>query len=434
MTQGCEHENIRTSAQVTIGTVVYFMVKKATPKRKITKRSSSTSKSTRGLLRGYKPNKRLLIPLIIGFLVLGLYIVFRSFAATPQQTYNSWGWPTTKTGSVKGFTSFEHTLTIESVAPNAPYFWSHQFGFEGGDGGYIGLQSNGSRVNGTVGKTAVFSIFSSGIAGLPASSCSVEQAGFDGYNTSGTSCRIPFEWSAGTPYVLKVSRLAQDSTGSWWVGTINGQEIARIKVPLAWSGLRSSSIMWTEYFGARPNNCKDIPYSRVRFSQPIANGNIQPTGGSPSLSTGTDCTNSKMTQVGTSWIHEVGTSTSVTPAPTPGPTGCKTTGMRCSTPAPTPTPAPAPNPQKAPYCNLSITKSGTRFTATWLTKNVPAGADWGVLLSRPGGNVAKLPVSGSATIVPPAGGATYTVIVYDKSASASGAQSSWKTACASKTP
>ena len=403
------------------------MVNKFNPKRRVIKRSPGKSSKPVPLLKRHGPNMWLVIPFILGFVILGVYIIFRSLAATPQGTYSSWKWLAAKgSGPTSGFTSLEHSLTIESVAVNAPYFWSHQFGFEGGDGGYIGLQSNGRRVNGTIGKTAVFSIFSSGIAGLPAASCSVEQAGFDGYNKSGTSCRIPFEWSVGSTYNLKVALLAQDNSGSWWAGTINGQEIARIRVPRAWHGLRPSSIMWTEYFGPKPNTCKDIPYSRVRFSQPVANGTIRPVGGSPSVSTGTDCKNSKVSAVGAGWIHEVGTSTVAQPAQPPISTNCKTNGTPC--------PLPVSNSQKAPYCNLAIAKNGTRFTATWRTKNVPSGVSWGVLLSRPGGHVAKLSLSGTAVIVPPDGGAIYTVIVYDKRASASGAQNSWKTACALKTP
>ena len=93
-----------------------------------------------------------------------------------------------------------------------------------------------------------------------------------------------------------------------------------------------------------------------------------------------------------------------------------------------------PPPATQVSCSLNITKSGTSYTASWETQNIPSGANWGATLSRPGGNVSFQPTTGSAGIVPPAGTTTYTVIIYDKAVSSTAAQNSWKTSCARAVP
>lgn len=87
-------------------------------------------------------------------------------------------------------------------------------------------------------------------------------------------------------------------------------------------------------------------------------------------------------------------------------------------------------PGATPTCSLSIAKTGTTYTASWSTTNVPSGANWGTMLSRPGGNVSFQPTAGTAVIAPPTGTTTYTSIVFDKNISSTGAQNSWKTSCA----
>ena len=61
---------------------------------------------------------------------------------------------------VSGFYNFDVLLTIE-VDPGvqSAYYWAHQFGFKNGDGGYMGLQTNGFMQGEWVGKMAIFSIW-----------------------------------------------------------------------------------------------------------------------------------------------------------------------------------------------------------------------------------------------------------------------------------
>lgn len=261
-----------------------------------------------------KRPRRGLIWVFVGLSVLaGIMIIYRLLAATPQGVYTQWIWP----NEPKGFTSMSHRLKIEANNPATKFFWAHQFKIIGGDGGYIGLQSSGNRVNGTVGKTAVFSIFSSGLAGT-SGNCIVQQAGFDGYNTSGTSCRIPYEWEIGKIYQMKVAQTRSDATGKWWTAYVIDSStgiktfIADIKVPTTWQGI-NISLNWTEYFGPKLTTCDDLPYSRVRFYTPLVNdGSVAPTGKLNTLSSTSDCKSSSITNTPEGVIQTMGKESPVT--------------------------------------------------------------------------------------------------------------------------
>lgn len=296
----------------------------ASTKNKKTKRSKQSSKTISRLLRWLRNPKRAAAAIfVVAFAGIGLYMLLGASAITPHQTYTNWNW----SPPAEGFNSLKHQLTIDAVTPNAPYFWSHQFQFIGGDGGYIGLQSQGNRVNGSVGKTAIFSVFGAGLAATPGN-CVVEQAGFDGYNTSGSSCRIPYEWVQGRAYRLRTVKQTADSSGTWWAGyvqdTSTGAEtlIGQIKLPPSWKGHGAWSVMWTEYFGAKPATCADLPYSKVRFTKPWANaGTIRPVSTSNYLTETSECKSSTITNGVDEVTHQMGNQNLAgTPTPTPSPT------------------------------------------------------------------------------------------------------------------
>lgn len=275
-------------------------------------RSTKTNKS-QGLKNRFsslkKTNKLLALLFVLATVVVGIVIIVRAFAASSQGTYSNWFWSYTPAG---GYYSLEHNVTINQADPAAKYFWSHQFKFFGGDGGYMGLQSMGNRVaDGSQGKTAVFSIFSSGIEATPGN-CVVEKAGFDGYQNSGSSCRIAYDWIQGRTYHLKTIISGSDSTGVWWTGSVTDNTtgvqttIGRIKVPTTWKGIGDVSVMWTEYFGPQVDNCATLPYSKVTFGTPVVNGNKKPAGQTNVLGTTSGCNNSKITNVSGGVVQEAG--------------------------------------------------------------------------------------------------------------------------------
>jgi hypothetical protein len=168
----------------------------------------------------------------------------RESPPTPRSIYTEWWWPPSPTiyrTMSGGYRSFEHVIVPEvDPGSRAPYLWAHEFSFLGGEGGYLGLESEGA---------AVFSI--------------------EGAST----CRIPCPWEVGRAYGLQV----WTEGGGWWSAAVREGEgpqslIGRIQVPEGWRRLASTSTMSTEYRGGPLARCADLPPSRVTFSAPTADG------------------------------------------------------------------------------------------------------------------------------------------------------------------
>lgn len=220
-------------------------------------------------------------------------------AVTPGgMAYAWWGWPAPPVGGGHtGWFNRDVNLTVETdPGTAAALFWSHQFHFQGGDGGYIGLQTNG-YVNGQwVGKAAVFSIWQAlgAVAGSPGSAC----ATFGGEGT-GWSCRIPYDWQPGRTYRLRIwEYCCAETPGApeWWTGTVTdtttGAEtfLGRIQVPGAWDWIDGvNSGTWVEYYGS-VSTCDDIPHSVARFDAMRANaGTVAPTSSTTTLGDAPRC-------------------------------------------------------------------------------------------------------------------------------------------------
>ena len=170
----------------------------------------------------------------------------------------------------------------------------------GGEGGYLGLQTKGNRADGSVGKMAIFSVWSAvaaeGSGAMP----------FGGEGT-GWSCRIPYIWAAPRPYRLRL----WSEGGGWWAASVvdelAGVEdiIGRIRVPAEWGQLGSWSVMWTEYYGGPLASCDDLPHSKVIFGTPIADGGVVPERSENRLGPGT-CEGSRVQALADGVRHEMG--------------------------------------------------------------------------------------------------------------------------------
>jgi hypothetical protein len=219
---------------------------------------------------------------------------FRHRALRPRGTYTDWFWPGTGYGDV------EHVLVPEvDPGPDTTYFWAHQFRTEAGEGGYIGLQTKGNRADGTLGKMAIFSFWDT----LGAEGPGVVRFGGEGV---GWSCRIPFPWEAGRPYRLRVGVVDEDASVRTWAASVDGAQFGRIRAPAAWGRLGAWSVMWTEFYGGPLARCEDLPYSKVTFSVPVADGSARPHRSNDHLGDG-DCDTSRVTRPdGDSVRHEMG--------------------------------------------------------------------------------------------------------------------------------
>ncbi len=234
---------------------------------------------------------------------------------TPRGPYTEWFWPTPPvTDGRPGFAAFEHTLVPEiDPGPAATYFWAHQFGLEGGEGGYLGLQTRGNRVDGSFGKLAIFSLWDATGAEAAPSRSGSRSGGVVAFSGEGTgwSARIPYLWTAGTSYRLRVARDDVTSEGTWWsasvvdVDTGVESQIGRLRAAPGWGGLRAWSVMWTEYYGPPLRHCSDlVPVSAV-LGMPVADGTVTPVRACSHVGDGT-CDTTRITDLDGNVRHEMG--------------------------------------------------------------------------------------------------------------------------------
>lgn len=184
-------------------------------------------------------------------------------------------WPELPSNQSIGFYNYDVDLTInEDPGENSSYFWANQFHFLDGDGGWIGLQTNGFMQGRWIGKMALFSIWQALEADPgPDSICESLDDG------KVFSCFMPYQWQKGHTYKLRVWVLDTDSSGNEWWGAWIGDELTnksvylgKILVPASWQWL-DWSIAWVSYYGF-VSSCQDIPYAHATFSSFNANVNV----------------------------------------------------------------------------------------------------------------------------------------------------------------
>ena len=156
-------------------------------------------------------------------------------------------------------------------------FWTLTFdwGDTGSWAGYIGLQTNGNRSNGTTGDTAVFALWGAiAYSGDVASNRCAWNA-----EAQGHTCAIAYTFKPGFSYRYRMWKLNADSGGQWWGAWISSSEtgvdtwIGNLRVPKE-HVVAVVGVNFSEYFGTQVS-CDAVPKSVVEFTQPAAD-QIQP--------------------------------------------------------------------------------------------------------------------------------------------------------------
>jgi hypothetical protein len=171
-----------------------------------------------------------------------------------------WTWP--------GGGMWNVDQTIEIASRGRSTFHAHQVAFSGtNDVAYVGIQTDGTRFDGTTGDTAIFSVWNATAA--DGAGCRT----FAGEGT-GFSCRLAIAIGANEPRKVRLWRLGGDASGQWWGAWIidkDGLEtsIGSIRAPAA-ATLITSSVSFVEYFGPEVS-CDGVPLSMATFRAPSAN-------------------------------------------------------------------------------------------------------------------------------------------------------------------
>ena len=155
--------------------------------------------------------------------------------------------------------NIDQKVVISAKGPAT--YWALNWRWEDASyGGYMGLQTDGNRFDGTVGETAIFSLWNATDAMGP---------GCQEIFEDGTvhSCRIPFTIVPGRNYTYRLWRTEAVPEGQWWGAWIldgaTEYYIGQILVPATHLGA-AGILNFSEYFGpAFP--CDSVPNSVARF-------------------------------------------------------------------------------------------------------------------------------------------------------------------------
>jgi hypothetical protein len=184
--------------------------------------------------------------------------------------YSNWVFPAT----TNGYNSIEINMTPSSDGSPDGYYFAHQFGFKNySEGGYLGLQTQGSV---PTGKIAIISIWHATNATSP------QYAGTFGGEGEGWTARISYNWQVGKSYRLKVAKTSGEN-GDWWGGWVRdnatGAEtyIGKIQIPYGRGNLNEQTVHFHERYGGAINSCSDLKPSVITFGRPTANGTIYPS-------------------------------------------------------------------------------------------------------------------------------------------------------------
>lgn len=152
--------------------------------------------------------------------------------------------------------------TLWIPQPATASFFTLNWEFVGGEGGYIGLQSNEVGAG-----NARFSLWNATAARGPA--C----RRFDGEG-EGMTCEVPVTIAAGALYRVHMQRGEADAQGQWWIGSLEKPDGARVEI----GALRVARTLrmiapdsvhdFSEYWGDAVPACRSVPLSAAAFGAP----------------------------------------------------------------------------------------------------------------------------------------------------------------------
>lgn len=183
-----------------------------------------------------------------------------------------------------GYHNLDSFITVNrhDGAANSGMFWSQQFDFPGGDGGYLGVQTNGRHIDGqTRSRLVLFSMFdnrSDVDRGILPAHRNCRYFGTDGDDGKFVKCSLEYNWTQGREYRLRIWSQGEQPNGMmrWgaWIRDMSAGEnafIGAIDVPQSWALLGSYANAFSEYFGPGINSCADIPTTSATWKRPTAN-------------------------------------------------------------------------------------------------------------------------------------------------------------------
>lgn len=146
--------------------------------------------------------------------------------------------------------------------PAVASFFTLNWDFVAGDGGYIGLQSDEAGAG-----NVRFSLWNATAA--KGAAC----RRFDGEG-EGMTCVLPVRLDADAVFRVRITRGAADAQGQWWIGWIEApgaaaQQIGALRVGANMTAITPDGLHnFSEYWGAAERACRSVPLSAAAFAAP----------------------------------------------------------------------------------------------------------------------------------------------------------------------
>ncbi|GLY27963.1 hypothetical protein Kisp02_13280 [Kineosporia sp. NBRC 101731] len=174
----------------------------------------------------------------------------------------------------ENLTEVHQKMTIKKKTKSS--YWSLFYGMTGASGdageqqGYMGLQTDATRPDGSKGEMAIFSVWNADAFRNQQGRCIT----FGGEGV-GLSCRAAAAIDVSSTYKFRVKKLETDATGQWWGGWIDDVTAG---TSLYLGDLHNRSpwlandrlVNFSEYWGTSVP-CAQVPTSAVVWAKPQAN-------------------------------------------------------------------------------------------------------------------------------------------------------------------
>jgi hypothetical protein len=167
-----------------------------------------------------------------------------------------------------GFRNIDQEVQITQKVDHSYWALVWDFRETPGSGGYMGLQTDGTRFNHTTGDTVIFSLWN-------ANASSGSNCGSFGGEGKGRSCRLPYAIDPHINYRFRVWRLEADASGQWWGAWVRNMKTG-VDTPMGRLRVAPNQTLlgipsnFSEYFGTAVA-CNEVPQSVANFTQPAAN-------------------------------------------------------------------------------------------------------------------------------------------------------------------
>ncbi len=208
--------------------------------------------------------QKIVQPFIAALVSLFLALVLTTPAAAQQQQWAAAYVEWTFAGDVANASRVEQNIRV--AEPARASFFTLNWDFEIGEGGYIGLQSDETGAH-----NVRFSLWNA------TSARGANCRRFDGEGV-GMTCELPWRIAPDVFYRVRVVRGAADSGGLWWSGWIDTHEadgrvtqtrIGDLRVAASANAISPATIYnFSEFWGDAVAACQEVALSAAIFAPP----------------------------------------------------------------------------------------------------------------------------------------------------------------------